>query len=168
MKQSSSPDKFRGQNSQANGDDHHRWPGQHQHSNTDEQHSEAHYYDDQSSGLPKSSEKNVAKKGHYRFFFPLGGLKAGVDVAALLTAEAEHLSVKRGPDGVSLKHKAAALGVLDQEHALLLLFLFFVPTGKGRGQKETAHAGEDQPDGNGEQQEAQEPSHDYCPPGFWR
>jgi hypothetical protein len=69
----------------------------------------------------------------HRFFLPLGGLRAGVEVAALLTAEVEHLSVKSGPDGVSLKHKAAALGVLDQEHALLLLVLFFVPTGKGGG-----------------------------------
>jgi hypothetical protein len=67
-------------------------------------------------------------------------VRAGVEVAALLTTEAEPLSVKRGPDGVSLKHKAAALGVLDQEHALLLLFLFFVPTGKGRREEETPHA----------------------------
>jgi hypothetical protein len=58
-------------------------------------------------------------------------LRASVEVAALLTAEVQSLPSKRGPDGVSLKHEAAALGVLEQEHTLLLLFLFFVPTGKG-------------------------------------
>jgi hypothetical protein len=59
-------------------------------------------------------------------------LKAGVKVAALLTAEVRFLSVKRASGGVSLKHRTAALRVLDQEHSLLLLVLVFVPTGKGR------------------------------------
>jgi len=66
------------------------------------------------------------------FFLSLGGLRVGVEVAALPTAEVELLSVERDPDSVSLKHKAATLGILDQEHALLLRVCFLVPTGKSR------------------------------------
>jgi hypothetical protein len=97
-----------------------------------------------------------------------GDLRADVEVAALLTAEVEPLSMKRGIDSVSLKHEAATLEVLDQGQLLLLLFLFFVPLGRGKEQEETPHGRDDQPEGNGEQEETQKSSHAYCPPGFWR
>ena len=64
----------------------------------------------------------------------------GIKVAALLTAEIEGLSLKRGPEGFFLKHEAAALRVLDHGHTLLPFSLFPPSVRRGRGQKEAPHA----------------------------
>ena len=58
---------------------------------------------------------------------------ADIEVATLLAAEENNLSLKRGFEGLFLKYKTAALGVLNHQRTLLPFFLSPPTSARNRG-----------------------------------
>lgn len=76
--------------------------------------------------------------------------------------------MKRDLQGIMLRHESTTLWVLHEKHAFLILAFFFIWPWQRQEKKEPPHARDAHPDKNNQRQKAEEPTHNYCPCGFWR